>query len=83
MKQSGLLAEDGAIFIGRVDHVDGQFRATCLARLDAGSEVLEDMPEHKMFSEFLLARRWVHQVAATREFSKISWAEDSYKPAAM
>ena len=74
---STLREVDGAKFYGRVEHLpDGQYRASCYARLDAGSHIDMETPEYFLCSSARDAKAWVDREAAKRGFTGIVWQPD-------
>ena len=75
-KRSALRPEDGAKFYGRVEPSDeGRFRASCGARLDYLSGVMEEAPDYFMCRSHEEGVAWIEQMAARRGFTK--WFDES------
>ncbi|MGO8711343.1 MAG: hypothetical protein ACLQUZ_04645 [Rhizomicrobium sp.] len=64
-------AEDGAEFFGRIDPVDdGQFRASCYARLDHRHSVETETPDSMICPSVAVAKEWMERQAGRRGFKK-------------
>ena len=74
MKQPAFRAEDGATFHGSVQQLGPrQFRASCTARLNLGSQSKEEEPEMKVFGSQAEAEAWLKDRAIRRGFSKLHY----------
>jgi hypothetical protein len=72
------LPEDGATFCGLITPLsDGRFRATCFARLRAGAQTDQEIPQMQIHLTKITARLWVKRIARARGFRKLSW-KDAY-----
>ena len=62
-----LLAEDGAIFTGLIEKIEGQARASFRVALDVGSET-QLQHDLRMFPNELEAKAWIDHEAHIRGF---------------
>ena len=64
-----LADDDGAIFTGRIERIDGQIRASYLVVLEIGPET-QIQRDVRMFEREELAIGWLHKEADLRHFKK-------------
>jgi hypothetical protein len=68
---SGLMAEDGAEFFGRVEPLeDGRFRVSCYARIDRKDSEGREEPKTRLFRSANEGEDWISYQAQRRGFAK-------------